>query len=82
MSYINLMFFYTSFLIIILSRFSSANIWDNIFGNYNAPLVYIPPDFHVLMGISRVDSPYILDIDYSTKQKSMKIVGRVMNYIK
>jgi hypothetical protein len=52
-----------------------GNIWDNIFGNHNAPLVYIPPDFHVQFGISRVDSPYILDMNYSTTLKGIRFVG-------
>jgi hypothetical protein len=44
----------------------SANIWDNIFGNYNAPVIFIPQDFTVTFGIDPVDSPLIIDVDYST----------------
>ena len=37
---------YIMFLILLL-RISSANIWDNMFGNYDAPQIDIPNDFKV-----------------------------------
>ena len=37
------------FLILFL-RITSANIWDNMFGNYDAPLIDIPNDFKVQLG--------------------------------
>jgi hypothetical protein len=59
--------------------FLLANIWDNIFGNQNAPWVYIPPNFYVQLGVSRVDSPYVLDMYYSTMHNSIKIKGIILN---
>jgi hypothetical protein len=35
-----------------------GNIMDNIFGNYNAPNIYIARDFELLLGVSREASPY------------------------
>lgn len=58
---------YRYLLLITFVSQTLGNIWDNIFGNYNAPYVYIPSDFHVDFGISRINSPYILGVDYSTK---------------
>lgn len=33
-----------------------GNLLDNIFGNFNAPMVYIPNDFSVSLGLSPEDS--------------------------
>lgn len=43
-----------------------GNILDNIFGNYQAPPVNLPSNFHVGMGLTRTESPYTVEIDYST----------------
>lgn len=37
----------------ILGCTFNCNIMDNIFGNYNAPNIYIPRDFELVLGISK-----------------------------
>jgi hypothetical protein len=41
----------TLFIVLIIPLVSS-NIWDNIFGNFDAPTVVIPSEFTVTFGIS------------------------------
>jgi len=53
----------------------SSNIWDNIFGNFNAPAVVIPSEFTVSLGTTPMDSPYLIKIDYSTKFRSAYFEG-------
>ena len=62
------------FLLTFLLPLTFCNIWDNIFGNYNAPNINIASNFHVSFGIMRFNSPYIMNVYYSSDLKAAKFI--------
>ncbi|KAM3130673.1 hypothetical protein pb186bvf_017265 [Paramecium bursaria] len=60
-------------------RITSANIWDNMFGNYDAPQIDIPNDFKVQLGYEFMRQPLLLDISYSTQFKAIHIKTKVQS---
>lgn len=64
------------FVIALLTCCASVrgNILDNMFANFQAPPVNLPPDFHVIFGLSKTESPTLLEVNYSTKFKAAHIV--------
>lgn len=62
-------------LFIQFTQMVRANIWDNVFGNFNAPKVYFPPEFETKLGFAENGTiSYSVKLFASSQYKSIKVV--------